>query len=84
MSGGGQEAGGGPALRTVDSFHDDLPGFRGALAALIAGARFATERPEIADTLFANATANLGIGDTFTNADVHGRVIQENLDDILD
>ena len=84
MSGGGEEAGGGAALRAVDGFHDDLPGFRRALPALIAGARFATERPEIADTLFANATANLGIGDTFTNADVHGQVIQVNLDDILD
>ena len=71
-------------LRPVDGFHDDLPGFGGALAALIAGARFATKRPEIADSLFANATANLGIGDTFTNADVHGQGIQVNLNDMLD
>ena len=84
ISGGGQEAGGAAVLRPVDGFHDDLPGFGGALATLIAGAGFATERPEIADTLFAYATANLGIGDTFTDADVHGQAIQVNLDDILD
>ncbi|VXC73979.1 hypothetical protein PSEUDO8Z_160421 [Pseudomonas sp. 8Z] len=60
------------ALHFSDGFAYDLLGQAGALATLAGDAEAATDFAVAAAT-FVDRFADLGIGDTFTEADVHGQ-----------